>query len=146
MTGLKHLNLAIGETTIKTTGGDFKVRGLNLTDLTILMRHFGGPLQELYAKYQAEDPEKIKEKLAGDNSLADFIASVPNLANAIIAAASGAIDDIEIASKLPITVQIEALEAIGKHTFEEHGGPKKVVEAVIRIMKALTATLSELQA
>ncbi|MEL4071752.1 hypothetical protein WKW50_16530 [Ochrobactrum sp. GPK 3] len=121
------------------------VRGLSLVDVTRLLSTRGKEIQTFFQKY-------ISEIQAGGNPKADLPAnlgqtlldSAPSLVAEIIAHAADEPQAVHQASRLPITTQLEALEAIGQLTFDAEGGPKKFLEAVIRIMSGATGMMSGL--
>jgi len=67
--------------------------------------------------------------------------AAPELVAHIIACAVGEADQWEKVHALPAPVQLELLEAAGTLTFAVEGGPKKVMETVIRLMQGVTQSL-----
>ncbi len=148
--GLKHLKLASEE--IEFAGGKFAVRGLNFEDITIIVRQNAAPLAVLFEKIQSGDTNVSLEDAASIAS--SMAASAPEAVATIIALASEPApsiawvvdpEDLEAARKLPFPVQIEALEKIGRLTFATEGGPKKVLETIIRVANGTSATIADLR-
>jgi len=139
---LKDLRLPTAD--ISTSGGSITVRGLTLVDITTLVRGRFDEVASLFDKYV---PQEGASSLNTEAIGRELIDTAPEIAAYIIAlAADGDEDDAGIAMKLPFPVQIEALEAIGKLTFGADGGPKKVLETVIRIAKHVTGLVRDARA
>lgn len=139
--GLKHLKLPSAE--IKFTGGKFSVRGLSLDDIGYLVSHNKEKLSSLFDKFQEQQGD-----LDSTDSVTQFIGplveTAPVLVAQVIACGAGDAEDWEVARSLPVPVQVEALEHIITLTFSAEGGPKKVMEAVIRMAQGTTALLDSL--
>jgi hypothetical protein len=142
--GLKQLKF--GTETIKTSGGDFTVRGLNPDDIRSIMRDDDIDVKALVNK-SAELP-------VGDDGMPDYtvliaqaIHMAPRLVSHLISLASDEGDDedaIVAAAMLPLDVQLMAIDAIGRLTFSSAGGLKKVIEIVMRMAAGATNLASEL--
>lgn len=151
--GLKHLKFALGQTTIPTSGGDFTVRGLGFSDLAFLYSLYADQMKAVYAKFTGDkqSKEEVLAALVQDDMIGTVIKEAPTLVAAMILIAASPVgekleeSDINIALSIPMADQVAALEAIGRHTFEEHGGVKKLMEAVIRIMQATSGAVAELR-
>lgn len=143
--GLKHLKLPTEE--IKTPGGTFAVRGLSFVDVSALVRTDGAELSALFDHYSgAIKGENVStaEVMALSGSLVDI---APDMAaKVIVVAADGDDDDLAMVRKLPFPVQVEALEKIAQLTFDSAGGPKKLLETVIRVFRGTTSLMTDLQA
>lgn len=88
-----------------------EVRGVSTEDVLTLLQRF---------------PELQKWIGGGERKAADLIKLAPNAVSAIIAAATGGLDDKtieEAAAQLPIETQLNFLEAIGRLTFKSGFGP-----------------------
>lgn len=113
------------------------VRGLALNSVVHLLRTQGAALQDMYASVTAGDVNAFDV-----NELAvAMLDAAPTLAAHIIACAVGEPDEWEKVYALPAPVQLDLLEAAGTLTFAVEGGPKKVMETVIRLMGGLTKNL-----
>lgn len=89
--------------------GTVKVKGISLADALEIVTRF--------PKLAA---------MAGGFKLADVISVAPGAVAAILATATGAHGDSEaeaIASRIPIEIQMDLLEAVGKLTFKSGFGP-----------------------
>lgn len=142
--GLKSLKFP--EATIETAGGPLTVRGLNLPNILTLVRNHGAHLAAMFTKVMEQGEAGLD--LATVQAMGSMaLATVPRCVGEIIAFGAGEDDDeaIELAMNLPAPVQIEALERIAKLTFETEGGPKKVVEAVIRALQGTTGLVDLLK-
>lgn len=137
--GLKHIKLPSAE--VEFSGGKFAVRGLSLDDIAYLVSRNKASLTALYDEFQD----------AGGSSTGDLsavivpaIQTAPRLVAEIVACAAGDADDWEVARQFPFPVQVEALEHILNLTFSSEGGPKKVLEAVVRLAQGTTGLLNTL--
>lgn len=144
--GLKSLKLPTEEVKV-SDGVSFTVRGLSLVDITNLVRERGAEVSALFDHYGGfleADTAKTEQIEVLTASLLD---QAPEVAALVIMAAAedGADADIKTVISLPFPVQIDALEKIGKLTFASGGGPKKVVETVIRVLRGTTDLMTDLR-
>jgi hypothetical protein len=141
--GLKHIKLP--EAQIELPGGDkFSVRGLSLDDIAFLMSRHGDELRTLFDSFAAQG-EVTTDAIAA--FAIPVIRTAPVIAAELIACGAGEVDDesIQIARSLPFPVQVDALEKVARLTFEAGGGPKKLLETVIRLAQGTTGLLQSLQ-
>lgn len=127
--------------TLKIQETEFTVRGLNLADLTIILEAHEPMVTKLFNDYTANqnsDTELASIGLALVNSAPELIAH-------IVSIAADEPDASEDFMKLPIATQLEAIEAVGKLTFEAAGGVKKLIEIVARLMRQVTNAMVELR-
>ena len=139
--GLKHIKLP--EAQVKFPGGDIAVRGLSLDDLSFIVQRHGAKLNVLFKSF-TEGGELTVEGVA--NFALPLLNAAPEIAAELIACASGDPEDAHIAADLPFPVQLEALEKLAELTFNVSGGPKKLVETVLRMAKGTTGLLDSLKA
>ena len=119
-------------------GKSFSVRGVSLVDISMLLRNRGDEIRAFFSKYSADD--------AADQTSAagmKLLESAPDLAAELIACAADEPKMVKTALRLPISVQLDALEKIAELTFDAEGGPKKFFEAVIRVMQGTTNLLGD---
>jgi hypothetical protein len=139
--GLKHLKIAVE--TIESSAGDFTVRGLNLDDIVAIVNAYRPELTELFGQIQS-DGENFS--LADPTTLAESLGKAAPGSVAMIIAYGADEKDVDLVRAIPFPAQLEALEKIGKLTFATEGGPKKVVEIIIRILKGAMQTVADLKA
>lgn len=139
-------NLTVAKATIKTPGGDFTVRGLSLDQVTILFSRRRPVMEDLFQRMKDGNVQGISMDDARDMGTS-LLAYAPDLAAEIIMLASGDDDaeSFDVAKSLPMPVQVEALEQIGRLTFATEGGVKKFLAQMIELMRSATDTLSSLQ-
>ena len=135
-------SLRLPEAKVELPDGDFVVRGLSLNDVSILVQRHGKRLNELYQQF-TEQGDLTTETVAA--FALPLLKSAPEIAAELIACAAGDPDDAEIAGRLPFPVQIDALEKIAILTFEAGGGPKKLLETVVRLAQGTTSLLESLK-
>lgn len=140
--GLK--NLKFPEATIEFSGGDFAVRGLSLNDISWLVQRHGQKLNNLFTQFQQSADELDTATVAA--FALPLLQSAPEIAAELIACATGDAEDAEMAAQLPFPVQLDALEKLVELTFSAGGGPKKLVEIVVRLAQGTTGLLAELKA
>ena len=122
----------------------FEVRGLSLPDITSIIDSHGPIISKFFDKYSGNlDSEQSDEELQVMGKILSEAA--PELMCSIIAIAADEPDAHEQIMKLPFTIQIEALEAVGKLTFESSGGAKKAFEMVAKVILNLTGFAVELR-
>lgn len=120
--------------TIKLRKGSIAVRGLNLTDLARLVAAHQAELEAAFTLFGGRATSGAGQMDLAALALArDF----PGLAANIIAAACDEPDQGDKARLLPFPVQVEALSAIGRLTFEDIGG----LEPFLRTLTSLVAGL-----
>lgn len=114
-------------------GQSFQVKGLTLTDVSVLVEtHF----DDLDAIIEMFTNEKVNLSVDNLKSLATSVVSqAPGLAANLIALGAGAKDAApNIQSEFPVGTQIKALMDIGDLTFAEVGGIKKGLEQVVALL------------
>lgn len=118
------------------------LRGFSLNDITELVSKHQTELAALFGVFMADGALKVD---IGDVKEigTELLKASPAVAGDIIAFAAGEPEGGEAAQQLPFPIQIEALENIGKLTFDAQGGPKKVIEVVTRILRGVTGLLNE---
>lgn len=140
--GLKHIS--IPEALVALPGGDsFAVRGLCFDDLAYLVRRHGAKLKKLFEDF-TERGEVTVEGIA--MFALPLLEQAPEIAAELIACASGDKNDVGIAAKLPLPVQLDALEKLADLTFAAEGGPKKVLETVVRMAQGVSGLLATINA
>jgi hypothetical protein len=146
--GLK--DLVFERHVIKTSGGEFSVRGLSLVDITSLFHSHRGELTALFERFQTSGGKKAISLDSASDIGASLIHSSPMIAAEVIAIAAsepGEFDEhaLAIATALPLPYQLEALEAVAKLTFTADNPPKKVLAAIVRISGGTVAAMTGLR-
>jgi hypothetical protein len=136
---LKDLKLPHEE--VKVPGGDkFAVRGLSLADIMSIVRKHRATVSALFDRYAS-----VIEGQGVSEVGRELLEAAPDVAADVIAHASGDPDAADVAARLPFPVQLDAIEKIGRLTFEAEGGPKKVLETVIRVLQGTTNFMADLR-
>jgi hypothetical protein len=134
-------NLKIETAAVQFRGGEFTVRGLGLDTVAALM-HDGNreelgtavnQLEVLFKATKAEDSEGIKQ---GINML---MVQLPGLAAKVIAYAADEPGEVDKVRKLPLPIQLEAILAIGRLTFEGEDSIRNFVSGLVTLMASATA-------
>ena len=131
---------------VAVPGGSLTVRGLSLNDLTVLLSGFRTELERIFAHMEKMGSVSME----GMAEIADtlLLKSPTLVAHAILLAADEEItsEAVKQALKLSIGVQTDAIEKIGRLTFEGSGGVKKFLGTLVKISKGVAATVGELEA
>lgn len=139
---LKDLRLPSADVSV-ADGGSFSVRGITLTDITVLLKQHSQALEVLFLEAQGGEGIEGVDQVRGLAS--GFLEKAPEAAAHIIALASGEDSPAvrAIAQALPFPVQVAALEQIAVLTFGQEGGAKKAAETVIRVLQGVTKFIGE---
>jgi hypothetical protein len=117
------------------------VRGLSFADLSALLVKHGTPMIGLYGKVMAEaEAGKLDGSRVGQ-MIQMTLEECPELMAEVIVRASDTPvtpQSLELARKIPMTAQIEALLATVEHTFVSEAEVKKLVEIVTKAMEQAT--------
>lgn len=123
--------------TIKGRNFEFTVRALSFTDLSALIRLHYTDLEALFTLYEQEAAGGGMSTVAIGRYATSLIKDAPGLVSHIIARAADEPELVDVAGRLPLLAQIDSLQAIGKLTFEEVGGAKKLMERMMALVKDL---------
>lgn len=128
---------------INLKGGSFKIEGLSLEGVAVLVREHLPDLEALFNVFQ--EANKL-----GDNDMQAIVQSVvsqaPGFAANLIALASGEPESAPQAAKLPFPVQVDVILKIGDLTFSEVGGIKNSLGLIVALLQKNKATLTKVMA
>lgn len=110
------------------------LRGLSLNDINFLVTGFKPEIMKVFKQFDGLIAGKGMENLDLGTLVVVVFESAPPLAAAIIAVAADEADEATAVMRLPISVQLEAIKAIGDLTFQGEGGAKNVAEAVLKMI------------
>jgi hypothetical protein len=113
-------------------GQSFAVKGLALTQITVLIREHFPDLDAILMLFQEAGETPTVSSL--QTVILSIVSQAPGLAANLIALAAGE-GDARQAEKLPLGVQIKALQEIGELTFTEVGSVGKLLGAIAALMK-----------
>lgn len=116
--------------------GSLTLRGLALPDIAKIVENHRPMVEQLFSKYAEDSTNDDLENITMIGQT--LVESAPLLLAHVVAISADEPEEWEVVSKLPFPVQLEAIEAVGKLTFEGSGGVKKVVEMVIKAVKSVT--------
>jgi len=120
------------------------VRGLSFSDISVLVEGYAPELKRLFDEISG-DVENLDNADVLKFAKVLF-AQVPDMAAVIIALAADEPDAAEQVKSLPFPLQVEMVEAIALLTFSTQGGPKKVVETVLRLVAGVNGLIADLKA
>jgi hypothetical protein len=139
LSGLQDINLPTTNIKVPHNPKGFNVRGLSLPDIINIVHEYRADALTLFEKFSSEDS-------VDSDTLYQVLAMAPDLVGLLINLASdGGPSTLETAKKLPVSIQANALEEIAMLTFEAEGGPKKLVETVVRMMGGFTGVSEAVQ-
>lgn len=113
-------------------GGSFKVEGLSLEHVAVLVREHLPDLDALFSLFQ--NSGNVDSTQFEDIAKA-IITQAPGFAANLIAVASNEPESAPNAAKLPFPVQLEVIMKIGDMTFSEVGGVKKSLELITALLQ-----------
>lgn len=123
-------------------GNFIVVRGLSLADITALVDGFRPQLEQVFSMIESQTDLTLEDGAAMAYTM---IQSFPRLVAKGIALAAGEPDEADTVLDLPGATQIDALEKIGRLTFEGNS-PKKVLETVIRVLQGSRGAIEDMRA
>lgn len=112
--------------TIKDGDNEVVVRGLSLNDIVQLMVVNRDAVEAMFGEFAGRDPEQIKDTEITEVAM-NLIETAPAMVAHIIALAADATDEFDNIMKLPVGMQMDALEKVGGLTFTSGGGAKKML-------------------
>lgn len=115
------------------------VRGLSFEDFTVLFSQFGKETDKIFQFIESLQ-ESGKADFDAKAFGAELIASAPKAVASLIALAADMPDRATQVARMPLPVQIRALEAIYRMTVEEAGGIADFLAQVTRIAKGVSQT------
>lgn len=124
-----------------TDGESFLVRGLSLRDVGLLVGTHGGVMVALFNEYKGKFEKEGAEALDISSAGSMLFHSAPALATMAIALGADDLEAQDIIEKLPLPVQINALEKVLGLTFRTEQDLKNVAETVIRGLQGTTNAL-----
>ena len=137
---------------VKAPGSDFAVRALTFAEISTIAKDFAPEAAMAFGKIvsraklrsagsQQVTAEEVKDIIRG------LLPAAPKLVGAVIALASDEYEPacVEIASKLPVGIQVEAIEQIFQMTFSSDAELKKLVESITRMLGSITASVQQMR-
>lgn len=128
-----------------TEGNEIQVRGLNLDDVSFLVQVHRDDVDKIIAAFRSEvpslDPEAVDAAVRerGNAMISVLLQHFPIVAGNVIAVASDEPEQWDVAQKLPVPVQIDALVKVAKLTFNDFDGFKKFLGNVLAVVQSAKA-------
>lgn len=118
-------------------GGSLSIRGLSLNDFALLMRDYLVELNALFVLYEKEESRDTAAAQSAKFAIT-LVKETPQLvAQLIVLCSDGDQEDIAIAEKLPLPLQVEVIRKCIEITFEEAGGAKKFLDSLMGMVGAI---------
>lgn len=124
----------------------FAVRGLSFDDIATLVRSHYEPLSNLFDEYIAEGVAAAVTESEGEElsqAVMGVMKQAPGLIADVIALAADEPDLIDKIKKLPIGVQIDAIQKTLTLTLQAEGGLGKLVETITGLVQGLSSLSTE---
>ena len=123
----------------------FDVRGIAFEDITRLVNKHGPVCVLIYSKFtEAKTKHGLRPETVGQ-LLTLAMGQFPEAVAELIALAADEPDMTAKVQRLPIGVQLDAIEKVISLTFSGEADVKKLVETVTRMAEGVTASLQSLQ-
>ena len=117
--------------TVELPGNDpLVVRGFSLPDILLVVHRHRGMVEELFTQLASGE---LKYETA-EETIMTVVGEFAPVVGQVIASASGEPDEWETAMRLPLGVQVEALEKIVHLTFEANGGLEKFMGIIAKAL------------
>lgn len=135
-------DIVIRTKTIPVDKTSFEVRGLSMSDVMIAALDYGPQLSMVFTKLKSGEIETTDIR----TSVLALSREFPDLLSALICMAADDYDPVMVAKmrRVPITVTVEACEAIFELTFTSEAEVKKLLESLTRMIAAGSGTLATL--
>lgn len=120
-----------------TRRSSIALRGLSFDDFTKMFTQYGKTTDDIFQfleSVKSDDKSDFDAKAFG----ADLIAKAPKAVASLIALAADMPDREASVARMPLPVQIRALEVIYRLTIEEAGGLADFLDLVLRIAKGVS--------
>lgn len=118
--------------TILFNGGEITVRGLTVPDISQLVQVHQDTAKSIYDRFSGKNADALSEQTVESLAL-EILGQFPAAVAHLIALCGDEPELIAEYAKLPVDVQVAALEKIAVLTFAMEGGVKNFVETVTRI-------------
>jgi hypothetical protein len=126
--------------------GSFLVRGISFEDISRLVQAHGPVLAMVYAKFTTlKDGEGLRPETLG-KLVTSVMDQFPEAVADMIAIAAEERDQAAKIRRLPVGVQLDAIEKIIRLTFSGEAELKKVVEIVTRMAQGVQGAMTSLNA
>jgi hypothetical protein len=123
--------------TVSFNGGEFSVRAVSLPDLAGLISRNHEVIDHLAAVVQAQQELDFSDAQAVFDIVFNVIKESPFLVADLITSCSDEAGVYETVFRMPVTVQIEALEGIADLTFADAVALKNFVAAIRRLIAGM---------
>lgn len=128
-------DIVLPKETIEFSGGSFAVRGLSFNDVLTLVNEHRPAIEPLFM-----------QAVAGGLPMGDqvelglmLVEKAPAVVAHAVALAADEPDGAAAFLRLPVDVQLDAIERLMRVTFALVGGPKKFGQTVLRIVESTRA-------
>jgi hypothetical protein len=124
-------------------GGDVEVRGITLQDVAIIVDSHQYAIDRIITMLRTRADLDFSNPEIIIDTVMEVIRESPLVASNIIAMCADEYEQQDMASKLPLPVQTEILQAIGDLTFVDAAAVKKFVADVVRLIRGILPPTTE---
>lgn len=128
------INYTLKYEKIEFEGGDISVRGLGTPEIIQLVSVHTETAMTLFGEIQAK--ASANEQLDLAELIFNFLTRFQSAVAHAIALAADEPGEVHTIARLPVDVQMKALEVIGRLSFAMDGGAKKFWETVLKLAAA----------
>lgn len=122
------------------------VRGIGVIEVAQLFNLHKDVVIEIYDRAVGRSKTGKFDNASLNEFVSEVLAAAPEVACFLIWQASDSdAEDLALVRRLPIGVQMAALEEIGKLTFASNGGVKNFLESVLRMSTSANALAQDLR-
>lgn len=126
--------------TVPFDGGEFEVRAVSLPDVAGLVSRNEEAIDQLVTILREQQESALEDTQAIFDILFRLIRESPILAADLIVSCSDEPDQFETAFRLPLTVQVAALQTIAELTFADAAALKKFAADVMNLLNGMLPT------
>jgi hypothetical protein len=126
---------------VRFKGGSFDVRGLSLSDLSLLLRSHVTEVETIFTTAMRVRTGTVEESEYSKLAM-NLLQDAPVFIATLIAQQADAPEAFSAAVLLPMPVQLDALEKIATLTFEEYGGVGKFVGSLESLIAGMRPSMS----
>jgi len=122
---------------VEFDGGNFEVRGISLPDVAAAVLNHREAVDRIATVIRLQDQLSMDDLGAVLEIVIDVIKESPYLAADLICSCAEEPEEFSTAFKLPLSVQVEALRAIGELTFTDANALKKLIADVSTLLSGI---------
>lgn len=147
MSKLSEVTIEIVEVPVSESQS-FEVRGLSFDDFTYLVHKHRQTITAIYAKFVSGELDAVNPMTMDDSSkeaITGLISQTPGFFADLVAAAADDREQSSKVSRLPLRVQLDAIQKTFAITFKSEEDVKKLMGVVTQMLENMTGVLTSLK-